>query len=163
VRQSTVCAETQQLRRTVGDAAHGTTMRVLSSSPAPAVPDSSLHRRDLFAQETLALVEWEGRDDAAVARLSGAMMSTLRREIALLAQVRDRGQIDALWTALHMIRSQGDAINLQVFSESTQAAMRKALQAQRATLDDEAQGRLLADEVGRALDEILTTFETSTY
>jgi hypothetical protein len=30
-------------------------------------------------------------------------------------------------------------------------------------LDDDAQGRLLADEVGRALDEILTTFETSTY
>ena len=133
------------------------------ADPRLPVPDSPLHRRDLFAQETLALVEWEGRDDAAVARLSGAMMSTLRREIALLAQVRDRGQIDALWTALHMIRSQGDAINLQVFSESTQAAMRKALQAQRATLDDEAQGRLLADEVGRALDEILTTFETSTY
>jgi hypothetical protein len=127
------------------------------------VPDSALNRRDLFAQETLALVEWEGRDDAAVARLSNAMMNTLRREIALLAQVRERGQIDALWTALHMIRSQGDAINLDVFSAATQSAIRKALQTQREMLDDDAQGRLLADEVGRALDEILTTFETSTY
>lgn len=127
------------------------------------MPDVPLPRRDLFAQETLALVEWEGRDDQAVERLSNAMMSTLRREIALLAQVRERGQIDALWTALHMIRSQGDAINLQVYSDATQQAIRKALQTHRAMLDDDAQSRLLADEVGRALGEILTTFETSTF
>ena len=125
------------------------------------MPHTPIEPRQLFAQETLSLVDWGGKDDAAVERLAAAMIKTLHREKALLAQVRERGRLDGLWAAIHMIRTQGEAINLQMFSPQAQAAIGKALVTHRPQVSSDDEARALAEEISSALDEMLTTFKAT--